>query len=120
MEFSSSKERCETLGEYIINTGATVRETAKKFLVSKSTVHKDVTEKLYEENRLLYIQVKTVLEKNKSERHLRGGEATKQKYLNAQKTWLCRINSIKYLRREFDCQLYKMQILYNWEKRKGG
>lgn len=86
MEFSSSKERCEMLGEYIVYTGATVRETAKKFSISKSTVHKDVTEKLYTENRLLYKQVKTVLEKNKAERHLRGGEATKQKYLKAQKT----------------------------------
>lgn len=81
MEFQSSKERCEMLGEYIIKTGATVRETAKKFSVSKSTVHKDVTERLYTENRQLYKEVKCVLEKNKSERHLRGGEATKQKYL---------------------------------------
>lgn len=84
MKFSSSKERCEVLGEYIVNTGATVRETAKNFSVSKSTVHKDVTEKLYLENRLLYKQVKAILDKNKAERHLRGGEATKRKYLKAQ------------------------------------
>lgn len=81
MEFQSSKERCEILGEYIIETGATVRETAKKFSISKSTVHKDVTERLYIENRQLFKKVKIVLDKNKSERHLRGGEATKQKYL---------------------------------------
>lgn len=76
------KERCELLGEYIVETNATVRETAKKFSVSKSTVHKDVTEKLLYENPQLYKSVKAVLEKNKSERHLRGGEATKQKYLS--------------------------------------
>ena len=81
MEFLSSKERCEILGEYIIKTGATVREAAKYFSVSKSTVHKDVTERLYIENRQLYKKVKIVLDKNKAERHLRGGEATKQKYL---------------------------------------
>ncbi len=81
MEFLSSKERCEILGEYIIKTGATVREAAKYFSVSKSTVHKDVTERLYIENRQLFKKVKTVLDKNKAERHLRGGEATKQKYL---------------------------------------
>ena len=81
MEFLSSEERCEVLGEYIIKTGATVREAAKQFSISKSTVHKDVTERLYNKNRQLYKKVKDVLEKNKSERHLRGGEATKQKYL---------------------------------------
>ena len=80
MKYKSSKERCEMLGEYIAKSGATVRETAKHFLISKSTVHKDVTEKLYIENRQLYRVVKNILEKNKSERHLRGGEATKRKY----------------------------------------
>lgn len=69
------------MGEYIANHNATVREAAKVFSISKSTIHKDVTERLYNENRQLYKQVKQVLEKNKSERHLRGGEATKQKYL---------------------------------------
>ena len=82
MNFQSSKERCEIVGEYILNTGATVREAAKHFSISKSTVHKDVTEKLYIENRQLYRAVKNVLEKNKAERHLRGGEATKRKYLH--------------------------------------
>lgn len=82
MEFLSSKERCEILGAYIVENNATVRDAAQKFSISKSTVHKDVTEKLYNENRQLYKKVKSVLEKNKSERHLRGGEATKQKYLS--------------------------------------
>lgn len=86
MEFQSAKERCELLGEYIVETNATVREAAKKFSISKSTIHKDVTERLYAENRQLYKQVKAVLEKNKSERHLRGGEATKQKYLAKSKS----------------------------------
>lgn len=79
------KARCEILGEYIVKTGATVREVAKRFSVSKSTVHKDVTERLYHEDRQLHKRVKTVLEKNKAERHLRGGEATKQKYLAGEK-----------------------------------
>ena len=68
------------LGEYIVETGATVRAAAEKFKVSKSTVHKDVTEKLQHENRELHDAVKKVLEYNKSERHLRGGEATRRKY----------------------------------------
>ncbi len=82
MDISELKERCELLGEYIVKTNSTVREAAKHFSVSKSTVHKDVTEKLYHENRQLYNSVKLVLEKNKAERHLRGGEATKRKYLS--------------------------------------
>lgn len=75
-----SDDRAIVLGEYIIDTGATVRATAKVFKISKSTVHKDVTERLYNINRELYQQVKTVLEKNKSERHIRGGLATRRKY----------------------------------------
>lgn len=75
-----SGDRAEVLGKYIIDTGATVRATAKIFKVSKSTVHKDVTERLYYIDRGLYNQVKTVLEKNKSERHIRGGLATRRKY----------------------------------------
>ena len=69
------------LGEYIIDTGATVRATAKVFKVSKSTVHKDVTQRLRYEEPALYLRVKEVLDKNKSERHIRGGLATKEKYL---------------------------------------
>ena len=81
MDFNSSRERCEILGEYIASNKTTVRAAAQKFNISKSTVHKDVTEKLAKKNRLLYEEVKCILDKNKSERHLRGGEATKQKYL---------------------------------------
>ncbi len=73
-------DRAVVLGEYIIDTGATVRATAKVFKISKSTVHKDVTERLVHIDRELYKQVKRVLEKNKSERHIRGGLATRRKY----------------------------------------
>ena len=76
------EERAITLGEYIVSNNATVRETAKKFSVSKSTVHKDVTERLVKLNRPLSEEVRTVLDKNKAERHVRGGEATKRKYIN--------------------------------------
>ena len=73
-------ERAVILGEYILDTGATVRATAKVFKISKSTVHKDVTERLCHDNPQLYRLVKEVLEKNKQERHIRGGMATKRKY----------------------------------------
>lgn len=75
-----SCDRAEILGKYIIDTGATVRATAKVFKISKSTVHKDVTERLYNINRELYKSVDAVLQKNKSERHIRGGLATRKKY----------------------------------------
>ena len=75
-----SDERAVVLGEYIIETGATVRAAAKVFKISKSTVHKDVTERLRYINSELYREVKAVLEKNKSERHIRGGLATRRKY----------------------------------------
>lgn len=74
------QDRAVVLGEYILDTGATVRATAKVFKISKSTVHKDVTERLKTDSPSLYLEVKRVLDKNKSERHLRGGLATKQKY----------------------------------------
>lgn len=80
------EERAITLGEYIVSNNATVRETAKKFSVSKSTVHKDVTERLVKLNRTLSEEVRTVLNKNKAERHVRGGEATKRKYINMKET----------------------------------
>lgn len=73
--------RAYALGEYIAKNGATVRDTARHFGISKSTVHKDVTEKLRTQNRALFEQVRVVLDKNKAERHVRGGEATKQKYI---------------------------------------
>lgn len=72
--------RAVELGEYIAATGATVRATAKVFGISKSTVHKDVTEKLKMRDPSLYSMVKEVFEKNKEERHIRGGLATKRKY----------------------------------------
>ena len=75
------RERSEVLGEYVIETGATVRTTAQHFGISKSTVHKDLTTKLLFINRTMYLSVKEILNKNKSERHLRGGEATRRKYL---------------------------------------
>ena len=77
----AKKDRCEILGEYLVKNSATVRAVAAKFYISKSTVHKDVTERLYHKNPSLYAAVKEVLDENKSERHLRGGEATRKKYL---------------------------------------
>jgi putative DeoR family transcriptional regulator (stage III sporulation protein D) len=74
------EERAVKLAQYIIENNATVRQTAKKFSISKSTVHKDVSERLRGYNESLYRQVKKVLEQNKSERHIRGGMATKVKY----------------------------------------
>ena len=75
--------RAVILGRYIADTGATVRQCAKEFGISKSTVHTDVTERLGGIDRSLQEKVRRVLDKNKTERHLRGGEATKQKFLNA-------------------------------------
>ena len=76
----AEKSPCEELAEYIKKTQRTVREAAKKFSISKSTVHKDVTERLKNINSVYYFRVKRILEKNKSERHIRGGMATKRKY----------------------------------------
>ena len=70
---------CE-LAVYMIETGSTVRSTAQKFGISKSTVHKDLQNRLPKCNKPLYEQVRTVLERNKRERHIRGGMATKRKY----------------------------------------
>ena len=74
------EERAVELGEYIIKSKSTVRNAAKKFGVSKSTVHKDVSERLKYVNPNLYKGVKTILELNKAQRHIRGGMATKRKY----------------------------------------
>lgn len=76
----SLQSRAVLLGEYISETGATVRAASKVFNVSKSTVHKDVTERLMRDDPVLYKAVSKVLQKNKEERHLRGGMATKLKY----------------------------------------
>jgi putative DeoR family transcriptional regulator (stage III sporulation protein D) len=77
---NSVEERALRLGEYIAQNGATVRSAAKKFGVSKSTVHKDVSQRLKYINLSLYREVKRVLETNKAQRHIRGGLATKKKY----------------------------------------
>ncbi len=74
------EERAVCLALYIIENNTTVRKTAKKFGISKSTVHKDVSERLKKLNPSLYSQVKAVLDVNKSERHIRGGLATQKKY----------------------------------------
>ena len=79
------EERAINIATYIIDQNATVRETAKKFGISKSTVHKDCVERLREINPSLASEVRRVLDVNKSERHIRGGMATKEKYLHLHK-----------------------------------
>lgn len=76
------EERAVDIANYIIECNATVRQTAKQFGISKSTVHKDVTERLIQINPSLAHQARVVLDLNKSERHIRGGLATKEKYLH--------------------------------------
>lgn len=76
------EERAIEIANYIIETNATVRQTAKKFRVSKSTVHKDVTERLLQINPSLAMEARKILDRNKSERHIRGGLATREKYLH--------------------------------------
>ena len=73
------KRACE-LAVYIIETGATVRAAAQKFGISKSTVHKDISQRLKQYNYALYLQVREILDVNKQERHIRGGLATRRKY----------------------------------------
>ena len=75
------EERACELAVYIIETGATVRTAAKHFGISKSTVHKDLSQRLPHFNNTLYLQVRNVLEENKAQRHIRGGMATQRKYL---------------------------------------
>ena len=74
------EERACELAVYIIETGATVRTAAKYFGISKSTVHKDLSQRLPQYNRRLYRQVRQVLDENKAQRHIRGGMATRKKY----------------------------------------
>jgi putative DeoR family transcriptional regulator (stage III sporulation protein D) len=89
MEVDKMKEYIELrvmrLAEYIVETGDTVRGTSRVFGVSKSTIHKDVSQRLFEINPLLAREVRRVLQKNKAERHLRGGKATQIKYLKKHK-----------------------------------
>ena len=80
MRTVSCEERCVRLASYLVDNKTTVRKVAAHFGVSKSTVHKDVTTKLKHVNRSLYEQVKEILNINKQERHIRGGEATRKKY----------------------------------------
>lgn len=74
------EERACELAVYMIETGATVRSAARHFGISKSTVHKDLSQRLPQYNRLLYERVRLVLDENKAQRHIRGGLATKKKY----------------------------------------
>lgn len=76
------EERALEIGNYIVERNATVRQAAKAFGISKSTVHKDVAERLPQVNRQLANEARKVLDVNKSERHIRGGIATKEKYLH--------------------------------------
>ena len=76
------EERAIDIANYIIDYNATVRQTAKQFGISKSTVHKDVTERLSQINPALAREARKVLDVNKSERHIRGGVATREKYLH--------------------------------------
>ncbi|MBE5938000.1 MAG: sporulation transcriptional regulator SpoIIID [Lachnospiraceae bacterium] len=78
------EERAIAIANYIIASNATVRQTAGKFGISKSTVHKDVTERLMQINPSLASDARQVLDINKSERHIRGGMATREKYLHKQ------------------------------------
>ena len=82
MKNISIEERAIVLAQYIIDSKDTVRGAAKKFGISKSTVHKDVSERLVHINNALAIEVRKVLDENKAERHIRGGMATKLKYSN--------------------------------------
>lgn len=79
------EERAMEIALYIIETGATVRQAARKFGVSKSTVHKDLVERLTEVSPSLASEARKVLNVNKAERHIRGGMATREKYLHQQK-----------------------------------
>ena len=79
------EERAVEIAYYIIENNATVRQTAKAFGISKSTVHKDVSERLGQINASLAAEVRKVLDVNKSERHIRGGLATREKYLHMEK-----------------------------------
>ena len=85
MKGISIEERAVNIAHYIVETKDTVRGAATKFGVSKSTVHKDVSDRLSKINPVLAVQVREILDENKAERHLRGGMATKLKYMNCKK-----------------------------------
>lgn len=77
---SKEKERCVQLAEYLVSHETTVRATAQHFGISKSTVHKDISEKLPQIQHRLYDEARRIMDQNKAERHIRGGQATKNKY----------------------------------------
>ena len=79
------EQRVCKLAVYIIETGGTVRAAAKRFGISKSTVHKDLSQRLPQYNKTLYHQVRKILDENKAQRHIRGGMATREKYLKCHK-----------------------------------
>ena len=81
----TEERRCESIAVYMLENSCTVRDAAKEFGVSKSTVHKDVTYSLKYANRTLYGQIRELLETNKAQRHFRGGLATKRKYEDLKK-----------------------------------
>ena len=85
MRFYNVEQRCLALGEYIAAHRATVRQAAEVFGVSKSTVHMDVTKRLRQFSPALAAEVDTVLQENKAQRHIRGGNATREKYLKNKK-----------------------------------
>ena len=80
MSYQTIEERTLVIANYIIETKCTVREAAKKFGISKSTVHKDITERLKKINTQLAMESQKILQENKKERHIRGGNATREKY----------------------------------------
>lgn len=86
--FSDIEERIVFEANYILENSSTIRKTAEKFGLSKSTVHKDLSQKLFYVNEALYLKVKKLLSYNLENRHLRGGIATKNKYMNLKKHFL--------------------------------
>ena len=95
MQTNRDERACE-LARWIVENNATVRAAAKRFGISKSTVHKDLSERLRQIDRLLYEKVRLVLEQNKAERHLRGGEATRQKYAHQAQQWAKNAKNSKF------------------------
>lgn len=87
------EERAVEIGKYIVQYHSTVRQTAKQFGVSKSTVHKDVTQRLLQVNPVLAKEARVILDINKSERHIRGGMATKEKYRHKQEQSICGLHT---------------------------
>jgi len=95
------EQRVLEIAKFMLKNNATVRECAKRFGISKSTVHKDITERLPELNKELFEEVKKILATNKAERHLRGGEATKQKYAHTNAE-IANTNDKRLLEKKFE------------------